>query len=281
MKDNKQAEFKAKFRFAFDEMCSGWSSVKSGLPQGYFELSYLRQHRFRFEDLLKTLMKLPTAGAILDVGTSPFVGMLRQFFPDADISTMDLTEMQKQYCDKYRVHLRKSDLTGGSLPWEDGCFDAVVLAEVVEHLPCHPGSLLRECHRVLKPGGTLIVTTPNFSNLYHRLRVLMGWHVQEMWVENDLPGRIHYREYTKKEMLHCVQDAGLEVIRASHDRYWDRLGSFRDMLEARYWTRSIVGGKLGIALLAAVYGAVYVPLTILVPPFRRGITIICRRPVEI
>lgn len=55
------------------------------------------------------------------------------------------------------------------LPFVDGAFDAVVFAEVLEHLE-QPADALRELYRVLEPGGQLSITTPNPFGLYRYLR---------------------------------------------------------------------------------------------------------------
>lgn len=46
------------------------------------------------------------------------------------------------------------------LPFRSGTFDTVIAAEIIEHVD-NPGALMSEGARVLAPGGTLIVTTPN------------------------------------------------------------------------------------------------------------------------
>jgi len=59
----------------------------------------------------------------------------------------------------------------GALPWPDQTFDLVISTEGIEHLENHY-SFLREVNRVLKPGGTLILTTPNITALRSRVRFL-------------------------------------------------------------------------------------------------------------
>ena len=59
------------------------------------------------------------------------------------------------------------------LPFADGAFDAVVSLEGIEHL-LSPARCLAEFCRVLRPGGRLVVTTPNVNNLQSRWHYLMA-----------------------------------------------------------------------------------------------------------
>lgn len=63
------------------------------------------------------------------------------------------------------------DLNQEPLPYPNESFDLVTCTEVIEHLEDHR-SAVREMERVLRPGGVLVVSTPNILNLRSRLRYL-------------------------------------------------------------------------------------------------------------
>jgi 2-polyprenyl-3-methyl-5-hydroxy-6-metoxy-1,4-benzoquinol methylase len=73
---------------------------------------------------------------------------------------------------KCSVPCRQVDLnTPFSVGFSDS-FDAICCLEVIEHLE-NPRQVLRECRRLLKPGGILFVSTPDASGLYSRLRFFL------------------------------------------------------------------------------------------------------------
>jgi SAM-dependent methyltransferase len=61
----------------------------------------------------------------------------------------------------------------GDLPFPDATFSLALCIEVVEHL-LQPEKMLAEIKRVLKPGGVLIITTPNYAYWALRLLYLFG-----------------------------------------------------------------------------------------------------------
>jgi SAM-dependent methyltransferase len=83
------------------------------------------------------------------------------------------------------------------LPWPNSSFDRVFLLDVVEHVP-DPLTMLSEAHRVLKPGGVLVLSTPDRWAFYKRPGGILG-NLRFNW--NRLLGRewvdpTHLTEYT-------------------------------------------------------------------------------------
>jgi len=70
------------------------------------------------------------------------------------------------------LQCREADLTG-EVPVADGYADTVLCQEGVEHLPDQL-RMFREFNRMLKPGGTLLLTTPNYSMLRARLSYFLS-----------------------------------------------------------------------------------------------------------
>lgn len=96
------------------------------------------------------------------------------------------------------------DLHQSSLPFESGSFEGVWCTEVLEHLD-DPEGLLEEFHRVLKPGGTLIVTCPNSYHLFYRILYCLGNEPP------DLQHPEHQNFFTRRELRSLVTGAGFEL----------------------------------------------------------------------
>ena len=95
-------------------------------------------------------------------------------------------------------------------PRENVRFDLIVCAETIEHLHTPPEFALMMLGSLLKPGGVLLVTTPNACNIAQRLKLLLGSNpFERIRYYSRNPG--HFREYTRSEMIEMGKTAGLEV----------------------------------------------------------------------
>jgi SAM-dependent methyltransferase len=114
------------------------------------------------------------ATRVLDVGSSIGVGgaTLRRVRPDIDLLAFDCVEdrFQRIGAGVYREKL--CGLSTG-IPVSGACFDAVVAGEFIEHLTyADVLPTLAEFHRVLRPGGRALMTTPNPDSL--RIKLTRG-----------------------------------------------------------------------------------------------------------
>jgi SAM-dependent methyltransferase len=89
--------------------------------------------------------------------------------------------------------------------YPSGTFDAVVASHLIEHLP-DPAGFLRECRRVLKEGGRLVLTTPNASSLGHRL-FAANWRGLE-------PPR-HLHVFGPQALSMLARDAGFKEVQVT------------------------------------------------------------------
>ena len=97
------------------------------------------------------------------------------------------------------------------LPFADASFGVVIIKHVVEHLP-HPARAIAELGRVLAPGGTLILATPNLASLS---RPSKGAN----WIGYHDPTHISLKP--PSEWLAMLKEAGFRLKRVFADGFWD------------------------------------------------------------
>ena len=87
-------------------------------------------------------------------------------------------------------------------------FNIVIAADVLEHLP-EPQDLLRQITAVLQPGGHVIVSVPNFSHWYPRLRIALGLFGYDRLGILD---QSHLRFFTRRSLARLVREAGFDIV---------------------------------------------------------------------
>jgi ubiquinone/menaquinone biosynthesis C-methylase UbiE len=95
---------------------------------------------------------------------------------------------------------------GEALPFAAGSMDCVLLSEVIEHLE-EPQISTREAMRVLRPGGRLLITTPNYRSFWP----LMEWTVDRLNMAPKMAGEQHVSRFYLSSLKRMLLDAGLEI----------------------------------------------------------------------
>jgi 2-polyprenyl-3-methyl-5-hydroxy-6-metoxy-1,4-benzoquinol methylase len=179
----------------------------------------------------RALASIDTPGDVLDFGSGTGQLTLRlrhagryrsvtgaDLFPRAGMLPADVRWVQ-------------SDLND-PLPVEDRSFDVVVAAEVIEHLE-NPRAMCREIFRLLRPGGWIVLSTPNNESWRSLAALVVRGHFVAFG-ESSYPA--HITPLVRQDLDHVLTEAG----------FVDRSFSFSEVggipgLPARRW-QSLLGG---------------------------------------
>lgn len=96
--------------------------------------------------------------------------------------------------------VRQGDLRSQRYPSDD--FDAITMSHSIEHIH-EPLELLQECYRILKPGGRLVVVTPNSRSWGHR-------HFGEAWLGLDPPR--HLILFNPQNLRASIEGTGFAIM---------------------------------------------------------------------
>ena len=133
----------------------------------YLSVVYDKRPKTEYPNLLaRELMKrfnLNPDMSLLDVGCGQ--GEMLEAFKTAGLEVKGLDLAPSALDREDSIEISQCDVTCETYPYGDGLFDAVFAKSVIEHV-VDPTNMLAEMKRVLKPGGVLILLTPDFSKLH-------------------------------------------------------------------------------------------------------------------
>src|SRR5919106_5770118 len=145
---------------------------------------YLRLHRRRYGLLLAGVRtrvdRLPgdrrQRVRLLDIGPGPQTELMRAAITSAHVDSLGFANPQAPPREGERHIPFDLNLAPDPERWPDvgDTYDVVVMGEVIEHLTTSPVAVLECIARWLRPGGWIVVQTPNLLALHKRVRMLLG-----------------------------------------------------------------------------------------------------------
>ena len=188
-----------------------YRALHSGHPMQRF------WHRGKLTLVERLVKKQLTAGSrLLEIGCGAGNLLMQAVVKDSFPVALDLSMQALSF-----VRSRLEETTTGSdapcayacvqsigelLPLHGNTFDCVILSEVIEHLPVPEVSIL-EAARVLRPGGRLLVTTPNYRSLWP----VMEWIVDRSNKAPRMAGEQHISKFNPTSLLRLLSDCRLDV----------------------------------------------------------------------
>jgi glycosyltransferase involved in cell wall biosynthesis len=155
--------------------------------------------------ILEMMADQPPA-KVLDIGCSG--GRLAAFMREAGhhVTGVDYIEVPGV---RDRVDVfHQADLSTGIPPEVGIGFDVVVAGDIIEHLP-RPTETMKEIRRVLRPGGQVLLSVPNFGHWYPRFRVATG---QFGYDRRGILDDTHLRFFSRASLRRLVRKTGFDLL---------------------------------------------------------------------
>jgi len=150
-----------------------------------------------------------TTGSVLEVGCArgQFIRSVKRYRPELDAHGCDINARAILLNHQHPDGVTYVVGDGLALPYPDAQFDAVLFFDLLEHI-AEPALLLREIHRVLKPGGVVHGYIPCEGQLG-----TLHWLAWKLRLGHELKRRHrgHIQRFTLQEPVRLMQQLGFEI----------------------------------------------------------------------
>jgi len=151
-------------------------------------------------------------GKLLDIGCGNGAFMKRMISLGWECEGIDFDKNAIEACLKEGLNVSLGDLSNQNI--QNNSFDVITISHVIEHVD-NPFSLLSECYHILKPGGQIVIATPNsnswlFRSIFH-----------SYWYPLEIPRHFHIFNLTNLSTL--INKVGFEIICAKtthRNEFW-------------------------------------------------------------
>jgi SAM-dependent methyltransferase len=210
-------------------------SFLRGLVPGYWAIKYgYNEHVGFFKKLIGSLLYLfPTErieadfdilylhardrGRLLDVGCGNGLFISRMQKLGWQTQGIDLDTTAAEFCRSKGLNVSSGDLA--SQHFSENSFDVITINHVIEHIHDYT-SLIKECKRILKPGGKLLVATPNGDSRLLKNKFGLDWF------SLDPPRHLHIFNVDNLQKVITENGFGMECVKTTaRNESWVFIGS--------------------------------------------------------
>lgn len=191
---------------------------------------FVKQFNKEYERATLSLLEENPKARLLDLGCRDglFTLKIAKRIGTRDIYGIDLIKEELEKARNNKVRGIVGDLDRG-LPIRSKAFGIVCASQIIEHLSNTDG-LLKEVYRVLKPGGYLVISTPNLASIHNVIYLLIGRQppvamvsdeMEEGWGrKNSNAGPAHRRLFTFPGLIKLLRYHGFKVEKAIGSSYY-------------------------------------------------------------
>lgn len=195
--------------------------------------AYFESSTSRYVYYIAIASALSRNSLILDLGNAPGHVAIGLHFLGHQVQGVNLnTVWRETYPDEKwlsEFNVIECDVEKCSLPFPAEKFDAVLFTEILEHIAVtDPADIMNEIWRVLRPGGQIILSTPNVCNISNIYALVHGKNI--FWPPSMFYGSTdrHNREYTPSEVFDLLDKSGfgsISIFGINCDSNWNSEGS--------------------------------------------------------
>ena len=184
---------------------------------------YVASHARRFLETLNQLPELPEHPRVLELGGVPYsMTILMEKHLGARVTPLSFYEVEVPQgrhvlespdgTERYEFPYISVNVERERYPLSDASFDLVLCCEILEHLLINPSHMFFEAHRVLVPGGFILVSTPNVIRAANLRALQERRNINDAYHGNGIYGR-HNREFAPDEVPLLLEACGYTVVR--------------------------------------------------------------------
>lgn len=218
---------------------------KSDIVQIFSEMELLPQEALYLDsqaeriaytiNVIKNFCNTVSVMNILDVGPHFLTRCIKEFITNVKISTLGYSYekfMPSSFVNEH-ITFNLNDCDQSNHVKFQQPFDLIVFSEIIEHLTTSPTIIFQFLKKFIRPGGGLLIQTPNATALWKRILLLRGCCPYEQ-IREDKSNPGHFREYTLAEIMQFGISCGFTPLHFEYCNYWPSKEWYYRLLEKHY-----------------------------------------------